>query len=286
MRTPATILAGAALLAVAMGAGWWKFRPLLAPQIAAATTTTGLDGADGDPLPLPPVPPRIDEGTKYDSCLSMLGTDPSGAVVFADGWLANGGKDGALHCRALAQVALGSPDVGAAQLEQLAAASAAPAVARASIYGQAAQAWMMATDPAHALADGDKALALSPDDPDLLIAHAIAAAALDRFKDVVADLNTALQLEPRRPDALVARAVAWRHLNRLDRAQDDLERAFAIDPDNPEALLERGIVRERQGNRDGAESDWARTIDLSPDSAAADLAQQNLALLEAGPDKR
>ena len=82
------------------------------------------------------------------------------------------------------------------------------------------------------------------------------------------------------------RAAAWRHENRLDRAQNDIDRAIAIDPDNPEALLERGIVRERRGNRDGARADWERAIALSADSATADLAQQNLALLEAGPERR
>jgi hypothetical protein len=36
----------------------------------------------------------------------------------------------------------------------------------------------------------------------------------------------------------------------------------------------------------GARTDWERAISLSPDSATADLAQQNLALLEAGPVQR
>jgi regulator of sirC expression with transglutaminase-like and TPR domain len=72
-------------------------------------------------------------------------------------------------------------------------------------------------------------------------------------------------------------------LGQLGLAQDDIDRAIAIDPDNPEALLERGIIRQRQNDAAGARADWERAITLAPDTPTADLAQQNLALLEAGP---
>jgi len=84
----------------------------------------------------------------------------------------------------------------------------------------------------------------------------------------------------------VLRGTAWRHLGQLDHAQDSLDRALSQDPDSPEALLERGILRQRHDDREGARRDWERAIELAPDSAAADLAQQNLALLEAGPDRK
>ena len=61
-----------------------------------------------------------------------------------------------------------------------------------------------------------------------------------------------------------------------------MDRAIAIDPDNAEALLERGILRQRHGDVAGARGDWERAIALAPDRATADLAEQNLALLEAG----
>ena len=52
-----------------------------------------------------------------------------------------------------------------------------------------------------------------------------------------------------------------------------------------EALLEHGILRQRVDDQAGARQDWERAISLEPDSATADLAQQNLALLDAGPDR-
>ena len=64
-----------------------------------------------------------------------------------------------------------------------------------------------------------------------------------------------------------------------------MARALGLDPDLPEGLLERGILRQRHGDADGARADWERVIELDPDGATADLAEQNLALLDAGPGK-
>jgi Tfp pilus assembly protein PilF len=102
----------------------------------------------------------------------------------------------------------------------------------------------------------------------------------------VDDLSHALELDGKRPDALVLRAAAWRHEGHLDLAQDDVDRAISQDPDNPEAYLERGILRQRRGDRAGAQADWQHAATLAPDSATSDLAEQNLALLEAGPEQK
>jgi tetratricopeptide (TPR) repeat protein len=237
-------------------------------------------------LPVPPVPPRIAEGGDYDKCLSMLNADPSGALAFAETWASSGGGDGALHCRALAQVALGNPEEGAALLDQVAGSSKASPAARAAVLGQAVQSWMMAGEPQKAYDAATKALALMPDEPDLLVDRAIASSNLDKYQEAADDLTRALDADPRRGDALVLRAVAWRHLGKLNRARDDIGRALALDPDDPDALLERGILRQRRGDQAGARKDWERAMALAPDTSTADLAQQNLALLEAGPEQR
>jgi tetratricopeptide (TPR) repeat protein len=247
------------------------------PAFAQSTDTPD------DTLPLPPVPPRIANGPEYDRCLDMLSNDPQGASTYANTWSASGGGDGAAHCQALAQIALGNPQTGADMLQQLAAHSAAPALARASIYGQAVQAWMMAGHPARAYDAATLALALSPNDADLLIDRAVSAGGMDHYQDAVTDLDHALRVDPRRVEALVLRSSAWRHLDQIDKARDDIDHALALDPDNAEALLERGILRQRDGDPAGARDDWQRAISLDPNSTTADLAQQDLALLEAGP---
>jgi tetratricopeptide (TPR) repeat protein len=272
-----TVRTGAAVLVMLAGAG----------LPALAQTAPGAAG-ETVPLPVPPVPPRIAEGAAYETCLGMLPLDPSGARAFAEAWPADdpAEADGSAHCLALAQLELGDIAEGAALLERLGTGSTAPAAARAAVLGQAAQAWMLDGDAARALAASDAALSLSPGDLDLLTGRAMAALALDRFDEAVADLSVVLEQDRSRPDALVLRATAWRRLGRLDRATDDIGRALILDPDNAEALLERGVLRQRANDRGGAQADWQRAMELAPDTPTADLAQQNLSLLEAGPDQR
>ncbi len=280
MNKRIAVIGGAAvLIAVILGA-WWFLTARPEPQELAATETSA------PVLPVPPVPPRIASGPDYEHCLEMIDADPTGANNFADAWEATGGGEAAAHCRALALIALGEPETGAQMLDQIGKASRAPALARASVYGQAVQAWLMADQPDRAYEAATAALALSPDDADLLIDRSVAAATMERYLDSIDDLNRAIELDPKRFDALVLRAAAWRQEGKLDRAKDDVDRALSIDPDYPEALLERGILRQRMGDRAGAQADWEHAIALDPDSTTADLAQQNLALLEAGPERK
>ena len=280
MTTRVALLCGTVLLVLAAAAGgaWWAFASDSMPDAALPEMA--------EALPIPPVPPRIAEGADYDKCLDMVGADPAGANSFADAWEATGGGDGATQCRALAQVALGNPEQGAELIEGIAVRSRQVDSVRASLYGQAAQAWLMAGDPSRAYGADTMAVALAPGNADLLIDRSVSAATLNRFGDALDDLNIALDLDGRRADALVLRAAAWRHLGQLELAQDDVDRALATDPENAEAFLERGILRQRRADRAGAQGDWERAIELAPDSATADLAQQNLALLEAGPAQR
>jgi Flp pilus assembly protein TadD len=106
---------------------------------------------------------------------------------------------------------------------------------------------------------------------------------LDNAAQAADDLSHALDLDPKRADALILRATARRELGRLDDASRDIDAAYALDPDNPDLLLERGIIRQRRGDLAGARTDWQHAAALAPDTATGDLAEQNLALLEAGP---
>ncbi len=237
-------------------------------------------------LPIPPFPPRIAEGSTYETCLDTLASDPTGAVTLAETWQADGGGDGAVHCRGLALIASGKPSAGADVLEQLARQADVPAMARASVLSQAVQARLMVAQADQAAADATQALALSPADTELFIMRAMAEGTLGRFQDAVDDVSQALALDAKRPDALVLRAVMRRKLNQLDLAQGDVSRALTLDPDDPDALLERGILRQRMGDPAGARADWQRARGVDPNSTTADLAEQNLSLLEAGPEQR
>ncbi len=271
----------AALLAAAAGTGWWltqQSAPPLAPEAA--------NDQPGEVLPLPPEMPRLAEGPEYDQCLSMLRNDPEGAAAFADAWEATGGGEGAKHCAALALLGVGEPEQAARRLEDLANRSRGTAAARAAVLGQAGQAWLMAGEAGNALAATTMALTLAPDDTDLLVDRSVALGTLSRFADALQDLDRVVQLDPDRAEAHVYRAAALRHLDRVPEAEQAVARALTLTPDNAEALLERGIIRQLRGDTTGAKADWERAIELAPDSATADLAQQNLALNEAGPQRR
>ena len=272
---PRHVISATALL-LAAGLGAW----LLLADPAFETVESDA------PLPLPPIPPRIASGQEYDRCLGLLTTEPESAATLAQTWIARGGGEPAIHCLALSRLALGEPAPAAEDLERLASARTSPPATRAALFEQATQAWLIAARPARARATATSALALTPDDPSLLIERATAAMQLDRFTEAADDLALALRLDPRRADALILRAAAQRQLDQIPDALADIAAALALDPENVEALLERGILRQRSNNPAGARADWERAITLAPDSPTADLARQNLALLDAGPSRQ
>jgi tetratricopeptide (TPR) repeat protein len=291
--SPCAVLAAAALIAVVLPlrAQTTPSTPLAqtppAPTTSQPTTpplpapgqTDAENAPDDAQLPIPPVPPRIAEGDQYDHCMDMLADDPAGADALATSWKTGG--EAAAHCHALAQVELGNPAAGAALLTTLASTSQAPAPSRAEVFGQAAQAWTMAGASQDAYAAATQAINLAPEDPDLRVTHAIAAITVHRDAEAEEDLTDALEADPKRVDALILRATARRDLGHLAAATADINAACAQDPDNADALLERGIIRQRQGDLAGARADWEKAADMSPDTATGELAQQNLALLDA-----
>jgi len=267
-------------LAGAAGGAFWLLREPIA-ETARIANAPGLET-----LPLPPEMPRLADGPDYDRCLSLLRDDPDEAMQFAQAWDATGGGDGARHCIALAMLGLGEPDRAAERLERLGGSSRAGGLARAAVFGQASQAWMMAGDPNRAFGAATIALTLAPTDVELLVDRSVVLAAMRRYRESIDDLDSALALEPERAEAWVLRAAALRHLDRVDQAVVAVERSLILAPDNAEALLERGILRQLRGDAGGARSDWQRAIQLAPDTMAADLAAQNIQLNELGPQRR
>lgn len=241
---------------------------------------------DDAALPMPPEPPRLSQAPEYARCLDLLLVDPAGARGFARDWHMQGGGEGAAQCEALAQLSLGEPDAAAEALERIAARSEAGIAARAAVFGQAAEAWRAAGKPQRAAAAASLALALTPQDADLLLERAMARLALNQEAAALADLDLAVVLDADRAEAWIWRAAAQRRLDHLRPAEDSITTALRLAPRNVEALLERGILRQLRGEAESARRDWERVLDLAPVSAAADLAAQNLALIEAGPSQR
>lgn len=275
----------------------WKLGVLSALTLPAALVAGGLwwfsDAPGTEPaeppvagIPVPPFPPRIADDPSYEACLGMLPEDPQAAIAFVLQWASSpqpNGRAAARHCQALALIAAGQAAEGATLLETLADDRAISDRARALLLDQAADAWFQMRSYEEAYRATTRALMLAPDDAEVLVRHAQAASHVGRENDAITDLTRVLSATPERLDALLARAMAWRRLDQLERAAGDIERAAGVAPTDPEVLLERGIQRQRRGDLAGAREDWQQVVTLEPDSEAADLAEQNLALLDAGP---
>jgi len=233
----------------------------------------------------PPAPPRdaTTDAATYDHCMRLARQHPAEARGLAQAWHERGGAHPADHCAAVALIGLKRYKEAATRLEALAQAMTnAPASLRAEVLDQAGQAWGLAGDPVRAYAAAGAAVALAPNDPDLLIDRAQAAASAGYFDKTLADLDQVLKADPLRADALIYRASANRALDRLDPALADIEKALARMPDSAPALLERGNIRRLKGDADGARRDWERVGQLAPGSAADLAARANIGRLGAG----
>jgi tetratricopeptide (TPR) repeat protein len=222
-----------------------------------------------------------EDAATYERCTMLAKQNPAVAEKLAESWHERGGAHPADHCAALALIGLKRYKEAATRLEGLAQAmTTAPPVLQAEVLDQAGQAWGLAGDPVRAYAAAGAAVALAPNDPELLVDRAEAAASAGYPDKAIADLDQVLKTNPSHVDALIYRASAYRALDRLDPALADIERALALAPNSGPALLERGNIRRLRGDSDAARQDWERVGQLAPGSQADVAAQANIERLE------
>jgi tetratricopeptide (TPR) repeat protein len=227
-----------------------------------------------------PGPPRSEAGQAkaYQHCMALAASDPAAAQKLSESWYSRGGAHPAEHCLAVSLIGLKRYKEGAQHLETLAQEMVhAPPELRAGVLDQAAQAWLLAGDPARGYAAETGALNLKPNDPDLLVDRAEAAGAAGWYAKAIADLDRVLKTDPGRADALIYRASAYRAEGRLAPALTDVDRALKQNPGSAPALLERGNIRRLQGDIDDAREDWTSARARAPGTAAAADAEANLA---------
>jgi tetratricopeptide (TPR) repeat protein len=264
-------LTAAFLLALAFGGSAFAAATPKPPPLLSAPPAPDLPG-----------PPRSQEADAqtYQRCMELAARNPAAAQALAESWRAKGGAHPAEHCLAVALIGLKRYNEAARHLETLAQAMVrAPAGLRAGVLDQAAQAWLLAGNPAHSYTAATGALDLKPNDPDLLVDRAEAAGAAGWFAKAVADLDRVLKADPSRAEALIYRASAYRAEGRLDAALADIGQALKLAPQSVAALLERGNIRRLKGDIEGAQADWIRVAARAPGSAAAADAEANLARL-------
>jgi tetratricopeptide (TPR) repeat protein len=218
---------------------------------------------------------------EYDDCMALARTTPAQALDQAAAWSKKGGGTPAGHCAAVALIGLGRYKEAAGAMEKLAVDEMkARKDLAADLYGQAAQAWVLANDSAHAVKDQSAAIGLAPDDPELLIDRGVTLASMAKYWEAIDDFSKAHDLGPKRADILTYRATAYRMLKSYDLARDDIEKAIKLRPGSAEAFLERGNIRMMSEDVEGAKDDWNHAISLGPGTPTAKTAAANLQQLE------
>ena len=100
---------------------------------------------------------------------------------------------------------------------------------------------------ADALNQYDKALALAPGHPELLLFRGFALRELDR-PDALAAFDQAIAADPQQSDAWTARGGLLQHLRRFEEALESYRRALALAPHEAEALNNSGVIHCELGN--------------------------------------
>ncbi|MEP0313626.1 MAG: tetratricopeptide repeat protein [Hyphomonas sp.] len=185
------------------------------------------------------------EADRLEACVAKIEVDPEEAYEDGLAWIYQGNRPNARQCTALALIALGRPDEGAARLEQLAnSVDGGSMEQRAEYLIQSGNAWLQAGAPEAAIVTFTNALKLKPGVPDLLVDRASANLMLGNWTEAKEDLDRALTLAPSMAIARQLRAEAHLNLDQLNLAMADIDAAMAVDPENIDTLVLRGRVRE------------------------------------------
>jgi tetratricopeptide (TPR) repeat protein len=185
------------------------------------------------------------EADRLEACVAKIEVDAEEAYEDGLAWVYQGNRPGARQCTAMALIALGRPDEGAARLEQLANSVDGGSVEqRAEYLTQSGNAWLQAGAPEAAIVTFTNALKLKPGIPDLLVDRASAHLMLEDWAEAKEDLDRAITLAPNMGIARQLRAEAHLNLDQLNLAMADIDAAMAADPENIDTLVLRGRVRE------------------------------------------
>lgn len=129
--------------------------------------------------------------------------------------------------------------------------------------------------PAEALLRYDKALSLSPGNPDILLPMGAALHDLERYDEALDAYQQILERSPAPAALYHNRGNTLLALDRYDEAIDSYARALALMPEDAEALVTMGTAFEQLGQYDAAVKCYEEALRRVPDCAEA---HWNLAL--------
>lgn len=223
------------------------------------------------------------EAARYRECLDLARSDPAQAIDKATRWRGAGGGVPARHCLALAQGQKG--DFAGASATLVSAAQAAEAEGdphAADLWGQAANAAMLAQQTSVAITHFSAGIAVAGGEPvrlaALLTDRASALVEANRTTEAKSDLIRATSLDPSAAGGWLLLATLERRLKDLPAAERAILEAAKREPNDPDIALEAGNIAGAQGRTDLARAEWKKVVDGAPGSEAAATAAKSLAL--------
>ena len=124
-------------------------------------------------------------------------------------------------------------------------------------------------DLRRALGASDRALGLSPDNPEARRSRAITLSRMGRSEEALTDFSLALEFGPDNPKTHRTRGITLSRMTRFEEALADFARALELSPDYFKAHLNRGITLSRMDRFKEALTDFALVIERSPDNFEA-----------------
>lgn len=235
-----------------------------------------------------------EDEARYSDCMDLAARTPDKAINKALVWQNEQGGIAARHCEALGLFYLAEYMEAAARLERIAEdmrvgkdmpvrlgkRMVATASMLADMYGQAANAWLMADEIVQAESAIDSALSLtingSAQEADLMVDRARIAAADEDFELALTDLEKVLKQDPGRKNILVLIAAAARGTGQFVRAEMAITEYQILYPEQTDGHLERGNLFDAQGLTAEARLSWLEVLALSETGLDADAARANI----------
>ncbi len=240
---------------------------------------------------------------RYGKCLDMAERAPDRAINMALVWQGEAGGVPARHCEAIGLFHLGEYSEAAIRFEKIAEDMrigkdmpvrqekriVANKTLLAEMYGQAANAWLLADELVRAEAAVNTAMSLAEQNTqqmvDLMLDKAQIAAADGYFHVSLELVEKVMIMDKGRKDILLYAASSARGSEDYIKAQFYLDQFQDIFPDNITGYLERGNLEDALGHPGLARKSWIKVIELAPESVDAEAARANMERLDLPQNK-
>jgi tetratricopeptide (TPR) repeat protein len=118
-----------------------------------------------------------------------------------------------------------------------------------------------------ALELAQKAVSLSPNWDEPYYAAGVSSYFIRRYEEASQDLAKAVELNPNSTRALFLQSIALANLGKLDQSEQGLRRAIALQPNNARFHCHLGILLMRESKYEKAEESFRKAVALRPDYA-------------------